>query len=98
MPEHINRFAIALQSLSQDSDGHNISMKTQLKITYKDYDLADPFSLRDKVNKLRDNLTNLWFLYDGLREHTQKGSGVVFSSGPFTEPPGYSISYLIYCK
>ena len=31
---------------------------------------------------------NGWFLYDGLREHTQKGSGVVFSSGPFTEPPG----------
>ena len=41
---------------------------------------------------------NGWFLYDGLREHTQKGSGVVFSSGPFTEPPGYSLSYLIYCK
>lgn len=57
-PEHINRFAIALQSLSQDNDGQNISMwETQLKITYKDYDLADPFTLLDKVNKLRDNLT-----------------------------------------
>ena len=56
--EHINRFAIASQSLSQDSDGQNISMwETQLKITYKDYDLADPFTLCDKVNKLRDNLT-----------------------------------------
>ena len=31
--------------------------ETQLKITYKDYDFADPFTLRDKVNKLRDNLT-----------------------------------------
>ena len=31
--------------------------ETQLKITYKDYDLADPFTLGDKVNKLRDNLT-----------------------------------------
>ena len=41
---------------------------------------------------------NGWFLYDGLREHTQKDSGVVFSSGPLTEPPGYSLSYLIYCK
>ena len=41
---------------------------------------------------------NGWFLYDGHREHTQKDSGVIFSSGPFTEPPGYSLSYLIYCK
>jgi len=28
-----------------------------LKITYKDCDLADPFTLHDKVNKLCDNLT-----------------------------------------
>ena len=31
--------------------------ETQHKITYKDDDLADPFTMHDKVNKLRDNLT-----------------------------------------
>ena len=31
----------------------------------------------------------------GFREHTQKDSGVVFSLGPFTEPPGFSLSYTV---
>ena len=57
-PEYVNRFAIALQILSQDSDGQSMSMwETQHKITYKDYDLTDPFTLHNKVNILRDNLT-----------------------------------------
>ena len=43
------------------------------------------------------HFNNGWFKYDGLREHTRKGSGIWFSSDIFEEPPGYSLSYLVYC-
>ena len=58
-PEHINRFVIDLQSLSQNGNG-NISMwETQLKITYSDYDLTDEQSklLSEKVTVFLKNIT-----------------------------------------
>ena len=42
--------------------------------------------------------SNGWFMYDGLMAYARKGSGVSFSPVIFEEPPGYSLSYLIYCR
>ena len=58
-PEHINRFVIDLQSLSQNGN-RNISMwETQLKIKYLDYDLTDEQSkfLSEKVTVFLKNIT-----------------------------------------
>ena len=42
--------------------------------------------------------SNGWFMYDGLMAYARKDSGVSFSPVIFEEPPGYSLSYLIYCR
>ena len=41
---------------------------------------------------------NNWFMYDGLREYTRKGSGILSSSAMFHEPLGFTLSYLVYCS
>lgn len=42
--------------------------------------------------------SNGWYMYDGLREYTRKGSGIWYSPIIiFEEPHGYSLSYLVYC-
>ena len=40
---------------------------------------------------------NDWYLYDGLKEYTRKGSGILFSPTMFSEPLGYRLSYVVYC-
>lgn len=40
---------------------------------------------------------NNWYMYDGLRESTRKGSGIWFSPAMFHEPMGFSLSFLVYC-
>ena len=59
MPEHINRFVIDLQSLSQNGNGNISTWETQLKITYSDYDLTDEQSklLSEKVTVFLKNIT-----------------------------------------
>ena len=57
-PDHIRRFVVNLQCLSQNGNG-NISMwETQLKITYHDYDLTRDQSelLSEKVTVLLENI------------------------------------------
>ena len=41
---------------------------------------------------------NMWALYDGLKESQRENSGLVFKPTPFSEPAGYSLSYLIFCS
>lgn len=54
-PEQISGFVLDLQNISQNCGG--ISMwETQLKVTYKNYDLSDPSSLQEKVSILYSNL------------------------------------------
>lgn len=43
------------------------------------------------------NFSDGWYTYDDLKECTRKGSGIWFSLTAFKEPPGYSLSYLVYC-
>lgn len=40
---------------------------------------------------------NRWALYDGWREYQKQKSGLSFSNEIFIEPPGYTLSYLIFC-
>ena len=40
---------------------------------------------------------NMWTLYDGLKESQRESSGLVFKQTPFSEPAGYSLSYIIFC-
>ena len=57
-PDHISRFVVNLQCLSQNGNG-NISMwETQLKITYHEYDLTRDQSelLSEKVTVLLENI------------------------------------------
>ena len=52
-----SRFAVNLQCLSQDGNGHISMWETQLKITYNDYDLTRDQSelLSEKVTVLLEN-------------------------------------------
>ena len=40
---------------------------------------------------------NIWFMYDGLKEYNQQGSGISYCHTKFEQPLGYSLSYLVYC-
>ena len=39
-----------------------------------------------------------WFMYDGMKECSEKNLGLSYSDTLFEEPCGYSLSYLIYCQ
>ena len=41
---------------------------------------------------------NNWYMYDGLKEYTRKGSENWISPAMFLEPRGFSLSFLVYCS
>ena len=41
---------------------------------------------------------NNWYMYDGLKEYSKKGSGIQCSPAMFQEPLGFSLSFLVFCR